>query len=76
MKLQWTEAAQISMRRFMVDQVGIRAVNLAVAALADDPEPPAAFVRGRYRRLRVGPYRVQYTVDEDIVAILRVDRIV
>jgi hypothetical protein len=35
----------------MADQAGMRAVNAAVAALADDPEPPGAFVRGDYRRL-------------------------
>jgi mRNA-degrading endonuclease RelE of RelBE toxin-antitoxin system len=75
-KVQWTESAQASMRRFMADQEGMRAVNAAVAALTDDPEPPAAFVRGRYRRMRVGSYRVQYTVDGDIAAILRVDRVI
>jgi len=40
----------------MGDQSGIRAINQAVATLADDPEPPDAFVRGSYRRLRVGAY--------------------
>ena len=44
----------------MADQAGMRAVNQAVAALADDPEPPEVFVRGSYRRLRVGTYRVSY----------------
>ena len=39
------------------------------------PEPSAAFVRGSYRRLRVGAYRVMYVVDEDIVTIERVDRV-
>jgi len=41
----------------MADQAGMRAVNQAVAALAEDPEPPEVFVRGSYRRLRAGVYR-------------------
>ena len=42
----------------MADQAGLMAVSRAVQALADDPAPPGAFVRGTYHRLRVGPYRV------------------
>jgi hypothetical protein len=42
----------------MADQAGMRAVNRAVAALAENPEPPDAFVRGGYCRLRVDNYRV------------------
>ena len=38
----------------MADQAGMMAVSRAVEALADDPAPPGAFVRGAYRRLRVG----------------------
>jgi hypothetical protein len=34
MKLQWTEHAQKSMRKYMADQVGINTVNVAVAALS------------------------------------------
>jgi mRNA-degrading endonuclease RelE of RelBE toxin-antitoxin system len=59
----------------MDDQEGLRAVNLAVAALADDPDPPEAFVRGPYRRLRAGPYRIQYEIEGDTVVIIRVDRV-
>jgi mRNA-degrading endonuclease RelE of RelBE toxin-antitoxin system len=36
---------------------------------------PGAFVRGGYRRLRVGAYRVMYAVEEDIITVLRVDRV-
>ncbi len=53
---------------------GMRAVNAAVEALADDPAPPEAFVRGEYRRLRVGAYRVLYQVKDDVITIQRVDR--
>ena len=51
------------------------AVNRAVAALADDPTPPGAFVRGAYRRLRLGPYRVLYEVEGDLITIVRIDRV-
>jgi hypothetical protein len=37
----------------MADQAGMMTVNRAVEALADDPAPPGAFLRGAYRRLRV-----------------------
>jgi len=59
----------------MADQAGMRAINQAVAALAENPEPPDAFVRGSYRRLRVGAYRVLYEVESDMVMIVRVDKV-
>lgn len=59
----------------MADQPGMRAINQAVAALAENPEPPDAFVRGSYRRLHVGSYRVLYEVEADVVLIIRVDRV-
>ena len=43
--------------------------------LADDPAPPGAFVRGAYRRLRVGPYRVLYEVEGNLITIVRKDRV-
>jgi mRNA-degrading endonuclease RelE of RelBE toxin-antitoxin system len=67
--------AVASAARFTVDQDGMHALNVAVAALADDPEPPQAFVRGSYRRLRVDAYRVMYAVEDDQVTVIRVDRI-
>ena len=50
-------------------------VNRAVEALVDDPAPLGAFVRGAYRRLRVGPYRVLYEVEKDLITIVRIDRV-
>ena len=50
-------------------------VNQAVAALAENSEPPDAFVRGGYRRLRVGDYRVLYEVEADVITIVRVDKV-
>jgi mRNA interferase RelE/StbE len=71
----WRHAALTSARRFMADQAGMRDVNRAITALAEDPEPPDAFVRGSYRRLRVGAYRVLYEVAADVVTIVRVDKV-
>jgi mRNA-degrading endonuclease RelE of RelBE toxin-antitoxin system len=59
----------------MADQSGIRAVNAAVEALAENPDPPEAFARGSYRRLRVGLYRILYEIEGDLITIVRVDRI-
>lgn len=59
----------------MHDQDGLRAIGAVVAALADDPYPAEAFHRGEYHRLRVGPYRVIYVIDEDVITVERVDRV-
>jgi mRNA-degrading endonuclease RelE of RelBE toxin-antitoxin system len=40
-----------------------------------DPAPLGAFVRGSYRKLRVGPYRVLYEVEENLITIVRIDRL-
>jgi hypothetical protein len=74
-RIIWSEIAQATFVRFMADQAGIVAVNRAVEALADDPAPPGGFVRGAYRRLRVGPYRALYEVEGDLITIVRIDRV-
>jgi mRNA-degrading endonuclease RelE of RelBE toxin-antitoxin system len=74
-RIEWRADAQKSAIRFMTDQAGMRAVNTAVTALPDDPAPPGAFIRGEYRRLRVGSYRVLYRVKDDVITIERVDRV-
>ena len=78
MNIEWTPAAVASARRYLLDQHGLRALGAAIAALADDPfpGPPAGFHRGRYHRLRAGDYRVMYVVDEAVITIERVDRLV
>lgn len=55
----------------------MRAVGAAISALAADPcpPPPAGFHRGRYHRLRVGLYRIMYVIDDDVITIERVDRL-
>ena len=75
MRIIWSQIAQVTFVRFMADQAGVMAVNRAVEALADDPVPPGAFVRGAYRRLHVGLYRVLYEVEGDVITIVRVDRV-
>ena len=60
----------------MHDQDGMRAVGAAVSALAVEPNPPAAFIRGDCQRLRVGAYRIMYVVEDDIITIERVDLVV
>jgi mRNA-degrading endonuclease RelE of RelBE toxin-antitoxin system len=73
-RIVWSQIAQATFVRSMTDQAGLLAVNRAVEALADDPAPPDAFVRGAYRRLRVGPYRVLYEVEGNLITIVRIDR--
>lgn len=75
MKIRWSPAATALARRYLRDQDGMRAIGVAVAALARDPYPAEAFHRGRYHRLRVGRYRVLYVVDGDVITIERVDRL-
>ena len=76
MKIEWSPEARASTRRYMHDQDGMRAIGAAVNALAVDPNPPNAFIRGDYRRLRVGAYRLMYVVEDDIITIERVDLVV
>jgi mRNA-degrading endonuclease RelE of RelBE toxin-antitoxin system len=74
-RIIWSEIAQATFVRFMANQDGMMIVNRAVEALADDPAPPDAFVRGAYRRLHVDPYRVLYEVEGDLITIVRIDRV-
>jgi hypothetical protein len=67
--------AVTSARRYMHDQVGMRAIGTAIAMLADVPypPPPEGFHRGRYHRLRAGSYRIMYVVDDSVITVERVD---
>jgi mRNA-degrading endonuclease RelE of RelBE toxin-antitoxin system len=58
----------------MTDQAGMRAIGAAFAQLSDNPFPPEVFRWGEVLRLRVGLYRIMYTVEDDLITILRVDR--
>jgi len=59
----------------MHDQDGVRTIAAAVEDLATDPYPADAFHRGEYHRLRVGPYRVVYLVEDDLITVDRIDRV-
>ncbi|HKA96647.1 MAG TPA: type II toxin-antitoxin system RelE/ParE family toxin [Streptosporangiaceae bacterium] len=74
MRVEWLPTARASARRFMADQAGMRAIGIAVAQLSESPYPPEAFRWGELLRLRVGPYRIMYTVEGDLITILRVER--
>jgi mRNA-degrading endonuclease RelE of RelBE toxin-antitoxin system len=76
-RIEWEDGAKASFRRYLRDQQGMRAVLAAVDALVEKPlpEPPLGFHRGIYHRLHIGPYRVIYYVDGDVVTIRRVDRV-
>jgi mRNA-degrading endonuclease RelE of RelBE toxin-antitoxin system len=74
-RIDWSPTARATTRRYLDDQDGMRAVAAAVGGLAAHPSPPDAFIRGDYRRLKVGPYRIMYVVDDGILTIERVDRI-
>jgi mRNA-degrading endonuclease RelE of RelBE toxin-antitoxin system len=74
-KVVWVPPAVEQAREHMKDQTAMRELSAAVTSLADDPEPPGAFVRGSYRRLRAGDWRVQYEIDGAVVTVVRVDRV-
>ncbi|MVZ98867.1 hypothetical protein F8568_000400 [Actinomadura sp. LD22] len=59
----------------MRDQDGMRRLVAAINLLADEPRPPEAFIRGEYHRLRVGPYRIMYLIQDQLVTIDHIDRI-
>jgi len=73
-RVEWLPTALASARRCMTDQAGMRAIGAAINQLPDNPYPPEAFRWGEVLRLRVGPYRIMYTVEGDLITILRVDR--
>jgi len=58
----------------MTDQAGMRAIGIAIAQLSENPYPPEAFRWGEVLRLRVGLYRIMYTIEDNLITILRVDR--
>ncbi|HEX3962803.1 MAG TPA: type II toxin-antitoxin system RelE/ParE family toxin [Trebonia sp.] len=78
MRIEWTPAAVASARRYLHDQDGMRAVGAAIAALAEHPYPPPphGFHRGRYHRLRDASYRIMYVIDDDVITVERVDRLI
>jgi hypothetical protein len=74
-RIDWSPEAVELASRFLDDLAGMSAVMAAIDALADDPYPAEAFVRGEYHRLKAGRYRVSYVVTDDIITVERVDRV-
>lgn len=75
MRIEWSPDAVTLASRFLDDTVGMVELVAAIDALALDPYPAEAFRWGSVWRLRAGPYRVLYEVDEDVITIDRVDRV-
>ena len=55
-----------------IDRPVARRIQGAIALLAEDPRPPAArALRGRPGlRVRVGDYRIIYTVEDDVLLVV------
>jgi hypothetical protein len=60
----------------MAEAFGRSSEDHLVRDRAGDLRPlHGAFVRGAYRRLRVGPYRVLYEVEGNLITIVLIDRV-
>ncbi|MEU9122976.1 type II toxin-antitoxin system RelE/ParE family toxin [Streptomyces sp. NPDC048506] len=71
-RIIWEPGATHAAVRFLKDDpTGLAAVYEAVDALAETPRPTGSAAYGsQARRLRVGPYRVLYLIDDDVIRIL------
>ncbi len=69
-RIELRPAAARALRKLDRD-VGLR-IQGAIALLAHDPRPPTArALRGRPGlRVRVGDYRIIYTVDDDVLLVV------
>jgi mRNA interferase RelE/StbE len=69
-KIELRPAAARALRK--LDPHAARRVQAAIALLAEDPRPPASRpLRGRPAwRIRVGDYRVIYTIEDDLLLIV------
>lgn len=69
-RVEVTRSAAKSMRR--VSSADIPRIRGAIALLAENPRPPASRpLRGRDGwRLRVGDYRILYTIRDDVLLIV------
>jgi mRNA interferase RelE/StbE len=71
-RIELRPAAARALRK--LDPQVARRVHAAIALLAEDPRPPASRpLRGRPAwRVRVGDYRVIYTIEDDVLLIVLV----
>ena len=69
-KIELRPAAARALRK--LDPQVARRVQAAIALLAEDPRPPASRpLRGRPAwRVRVGDYRIVYTIEDDVLLIV------
>lgn len=69
-RIEFRPAAAKALRR--LDPIARRRVQGAIALLARDPRPPLARrLQGRPGlRVRVGDYRIIYTVDDDVLLVV------
>jgi mRNA interferase RelE/StbE len=69
-KIELRPAAARALRK--LDPQAARLVQAAIALLAEDPRPPASRpLRGRPAwRVRVGDYRIIYTIEDDLLLIV------
>jgi mRNA interferase RelE/StbE len=71
-KIELRPAAVRALRK--LDPQVARRVHAAIALIAEDPRPPASRpLRGRPAwRVRVGEYRVIYTIEDDVLLVVLV----
>jgi mRNA interferase RelE/StbE len=69
-KIELRPAAARALRK--LDPQVARRLHAAIALLAEDPRPPASRpLRGRPAwRVRVGDYRIIYTIEDDLLLIV------
>ncbi len=69
-RIELRPAAVRALRK--LDRPVARRLQAAIALLAEDPRPPASRpLRGRPAwRVRVGDYRVIYTIEDDVLLIV------
>jgi mRNA-degrading endonuclease RelE of RelBE toxin-antitoxin system len=73
-RVEWSAAAQASVRRYMRDQAGMICHRYRGVQPCRGPYPVEGFHRGDWHRLQIGAYRVLYAVEGDLVTVVRVDR--
>ena len=69
-KIELRPAAARALRK--LDPQVARRIQAAIALLAEDPRPPASRpLRGRPAwRVRVGDYRIIYTIEDDVLLVV------
>lgn len=75
MRTRWASQAQEFVHGLMRDhQADAHAINASVRALLAGEEPEG-FHRRDYHRLHVGPYRVHCIIKDEVLNVVRVDRV-